>query len=125
MWLRGREALLQYVNKCRNVQGAMKNKIFIYGEGGSRFNSWTVRGLALVILVLHECIWNAVSVVFPTFEDTGSLGSPRQVVYPPGFMVPPRVTASRFFPENREAELKATTFSSLLLFYIFLSFLFS
>ena len=32
-------------------------------------------------------IWNApvVSLVLPTFNDTGSLGSPpRQVVYPPG-----------------------------------------
>ena len=42
---------------------------------------------ALVILVLRECIWNAlaVSLVLPAFDDTGSLSSPqRQVVYPPG-----------------------------------------
>ena len=39
-----------------------------------------------VILVLRECFWNAaaVSLVLPTFNDTGSLGSPRQVVYSPG-----------------------------------------
>ena len=52
-----------------------------------------------VYLVLRECIWNApaVSLVLTTFDDTGSLGSPpRQVVYPPGSMVPPWVTASRF-----------------------------
>ena len=31
-----------------------------------------------IILILHECIWNApvVSLVLPAFEDTGSLGSP-------------------------------------------------
>ena len=42
---------------------------------------------ARVILVLRECIWNAltVSLVLPAFGDTGSLVSPRQVVYSPGF----------------------------------------
>ena len=38
-------------------------------------------------LVLCECIWNAlvVSLFLPTFDITGSLGSPpRHVVYPPG-----------------------------------------
>ena len=31
-----------------------------------------------IILVLYECIWNGstVSLVFPAFDDTGSLGSP-------------------------------------------------
>ena len=50
---------------------------FLGGEGAR----------ARVILVLRECIWNAsaVSLVLPTFDDTGSLGSPpRQVVYVPG-----------------------------------------
>ena len=77
---------------------------------------------ARVVLVLRQCIWNApaVSLVPPAFDNTGSLGSPpRQVVYPPGFMVPPWVTASRFLAGNTEAELKLTTFSSLLLFPIF------
>ena len=40
--------------------------------------------LRRVILVLRECIWNApaVSLVFPAFDDIGSLGSPpRRVVY--------------------------------------------
>ena len=81
-----------------------------------------------VIQVLRECIRNApaVSLVLPAFGHTGSLGSPpRQVVYPPGSMVPPRVTASPFLAGNREAELKHTTFSLLLLFRVFLSFLFS
>ena len=40
-------------------------------------------------------------------------------------MVPPWVTASHFLVGNREAELKLSTFSSLLLFCDFLSFLFS
>ena len=50
-------------------------------------------------LVLRECIWNAtaVSLVLPTFDDTGFLGSlPRRMVYPPSSMVLPWVTASRF-----------------------------
>ena len=68
---------------------------------------------------LRECIWkgSAVSLVLPAFDDTGSLGfPPRQEVYPPGSMVPLWVTASLFFAGNMEAELKPTTFSSLLLF---------
>ena len=43
-----------------------------------------VRGSALVILVLGECIRNvpALSLVLPTFDDTGSLGfAPRRVFY--------------------------------------------
>ena len=85
------------------------------------------RARACVILVLRECIWNAptASLVFPDFDDIGSLGySLSQVVYPPLSMIPPWVTSSRFLAENREAELKPTTFSSLLLFLVFLSFLF-
>ena len=58
---------------------------------------------ARISLVLLECIWKAflVSLVlgFP----------PRQVVYPPGYMVPPLVTASRFLAGNREAELLLLT----------------
>ena len=41
---------------------------------------------ARVFLVLCECIWNApgVLLVFPAFDDAGSLGFPRrQVVSPP------------------------------------------
>ena len=79
-----------------------------------------------VILVLRACIWNvtAVSLVLPTFDDTSSLSSPpHQVVYPPGSKVPPWVTASHFLAGNRNAELKPTTFSSLLLFSVFTSFL--
>ena len=94
------------------------------GWGESRFNCWDVRGAhARVILVLGECIWNepAVSLVFPAFDDSGTLGSPpRQVVYP---LVALWVTASCFLTVNREAELKPTTFSSLLLSRVFLSFL--
>ena len=83
---------------------------------------------SLVILVLHECIWNvpAVSLVLPVFDNTGSLASlPRQAVYPSGSMVPPWVPASCFLAGNREAELRPTTISSLFLFHVFLSFLFS
>ena len=82
---------------------------------------------ARVILVLRKCIWNAsaVSLVLRAFDDAGSLGSPpRQVVYPFRSMVPPWVTASRFLAWNREVETKPTTFSSLLLFRVFLPFLF-
>ena len=52
-----------------------------------------------VILVLRQYIWNVpeVLLVLPAFDDTSSLGSPpHQVVYFPGSMVPPWVTASRF-----------------------------
>ena len=45
------------------------------------------RARARVILVLRENIWNApaVSLIFPAFDDTGSLGfHPRQMVYPRG-----------------------------------------
>ena len=64
-----------------------KGVISIYGMGEFRF-------LGALTLVLHECIWNApaVSLVFPAFDDNGSLGSPLGwVVY---LMVPPSVTAS-------------------------------
>ena len=83
---------------------------------------------ARVFLVLREFIWNAlaVSIVLPAFDNTSSLGfPPRHVVYPPGSMVTPWVTASRFPARNRESELKPTTFSSLLLFIVFLSLNFS
>ena len=68
---------------------------------------WGVRLLrgqgacARVIVVLRECIWNAspVSLGLPAFDDTGS----------------------RFLAGNTKAELKPTTFSSLLLFRVFLS----
>ena len=53
---------------------------------------WGGQGaLARVILVLRECIWNmpAVTLDLSTFDDASSLGFiPRQVVYPPGSMVP-------------------------------------
>ena len=67
--------------------------------------------------------------VLTAFEDTDSLGSPsRQVVCPSGSMVsmvPPWVIASRFLAVNREAELKSTNLSLLLLLRVFLSLLFS
>ena len=83
------------------------------------------RACARAIIVLRECIWNAlaVSLVLPAFDDTGSVGSsPRRVFIP---LVPPWVTASRFLAGTREAEPKPTTFPLLLLFRVFLSFLFS
>ena len=87
-----------------------------------------VQGVRARVLVLRECIWiaTAVSLVLPPFDDIGSPGSPpRQVVYPSVSMVPPCVTVFCFLAGNREAELKPTTFSSLILFCVFLSFLFS
>ena len=58
-----------------------------------------------------------VSLVLPAFNDTGSLGFDLHRVVCP--LVPPCVTASRFLAVNREAELKLTTFTSLLLFRVF------
>ena len=60
----------------------------------------------LIILVLHEYIWNSstVSLVLPVFDEKG-------------------VTASCSPVGNREDELKLTTFSSLLFACVFLSFL--
>ena len=88
------------------------------GESGAR---------ALVILVLRECVWNVLVVLFdlPTFNDTGPPGyPPRMRVYCPSVLT--LVTTSGFFAWNMKAELKKnTTFSSLLLFRVILSFLFS
>ena len=57
------------------------------------------------------------------FDDTGSLGYPSGwVVYHPSDST--LVTASRFLAETGEAELKLTTFSSLLLFNIYSSLFF-
>ena len=56
-----------------------------------------------VILVLHECIWNAL-LLLPAFDSSSTLDPPpHQVVYPPNFMVPPLVTASHFLVGNKEA----------------------
>ena len=63
---------------------------------------------ARVILVLHERTWNEpmVLLVLPAFGSSGSLVSSLcQVVYPPGSMVLPWVTASHFLAWNGEAEL--------------------
>ena len=56
-----------------------KYKKYIYGGGGS-LGSIVGRvqgGHDSVILVLHECIWNepSISLVLPTLDVTGSLGS--------------------------------------------------
>ena len=64
------------------------------------------------------CLPNLWRYRLPSFSSTSGF-------YPPGPMVPTWVTASRFFVGNREAEPNLTTFSSLLLFHVFLSFLFS
>ena len=42
-------------------------------------------------------------------DDTGSLISPRQVVYPLGSLVPSWVTTSRFLAGNREAVTQGGT----------------
>ena len=54
---------------------------------------------------------------------TDSLGFPLRHFVDP--LLPPWVTTSGFLVGNREHELKSTTFSSLLFFLVFLSFLFS
>ena len=60
----------------------------------------------------------------PTFDDTGLLSNPPcRVVYRQS--VSTLVTASHFLAGNREAELKPSTFSSLLHVGVFLSFVFS
>ena len=83
---------------------------------------------ACVVLVLLVYIWNAsgVSLVLPTFDDTGSLGfSRRQMVRPPGFMVLTWVTASRFLAGNREAKthhfLSTSGFLCFLIFLLLLN----
>ena len=89
---------------------------------------WGQGARTRVILVVRACIWNGpvFSLALRAFDNTGSLGSLlRQVVHLPGSVVPPGVTASRFLTVNREAELKYTTFSSLLLFPVLLPFLLS
>ena len=102
--------------------------IHFTGWGESEFKCWGGLGAhACAILVLRNCIWHVPTVflVFLIF-DTSFLGSPsHQVVYPHGSMVPPWVTASHFLAGNMDAKLKPTTLSSLLLFYVFLSFLLS
>ena len=100
--------------------------ILKYGVGGVWVQLLGSEGFrARVILVLHERIWNApagVSLVLPAFNTTGSLGSLR-VMW--SISLVPRVTTSRFLAGNREAELKPASFSSLLLFRVFLSLRFS
>ena len=63
-------------------------KIYIIWGGGSLGLIVGSQGArARVILVLRECSWNAltVSLVFPGFDNTGSLGPPpRRMGYPPG-----------------------------------------
>ena len=70
------------------VPGWNNNKyIYIWGEGSlGSIVGWGQGACARVILLLPECIWNTpvVSLVFPAFDNTGSLGPPpRKVVYPP------------------------------------------
>ena len=94
----------------------------------NNINMYKSGGRARVILIICESNWNApaFSLVLLAFDITGSLVSPpRQVVWsvPLGSIVPPWVTASLFLAGKREAELKPTTFSSLL-FCFFLSFIF-
>ena len=79
-----------------------------------------------ITLGIRECIRNALGffLVIPTFDDTGSLGYPsRRMVYRPS--VSTLGDSFPFHSWNMEAELKPTNFSSLLLFRVFLSFLFS
>ena len=91
------------------------------GWGESGLNCWGVRMSALVLFLFYAKVsgMRPVLLVLPAFNDTGSLVG----WHIP--LVPPWVTASRFLAGNRETELNPITFSSLLLFRVFLSFLFS
>ena len=83
LFVQGYLAWFQKTEQWVQFQG----KYISTGVGGVWVQLLKVLGVrARVILVLRECIWNApaVSLVFPAFDDTGSLdSSPRQVVYPP------------------------------------------
>ena len=73
-----------------------------------------------VVLVVCGYIWNALVVLLRllTFDGTGFLGYPlRRVVYRQS--VSTLVAASHSLAGNREADLKPSTFSSLLLFCFF------
>ena len=86
----------------------------------------TQGALDRVILVLRECIRNAPAVllVLPDFWRCQLPGfSSVSGDLSPWFT--PWVTASCFLAGNMEADQKLTTFSSLLLFCVFLSLLFS
>ena len=87
------------------VTGSIKKLLYILALNPTHYTHtefhicWVGQGArARVILVLRECIWNDPmgSLVIPAIDDTGSLGSPRQLVYPPSSMLPPWVTASHF-----------------------------
>ena len=101
----------------------------IYGVGGSEFNCWRVGGSR----VLRSC---CSCFTWMYLECVCSLTCPPSLwrYQLPGFssalvdllpLVPPWMTASHFLAGEREVELKPTTFSSLLLSHVFLSFLFS
>ena len=90
------------------------------------FNCWEVRGPALVLFLFYVTLsrmllWSHLSSRPLTIPAPWVLLRIGWSI----LLVPPWVTAFRFFAGNREAELKPTTFSSLLLFHIFLSLLFS
>ena len=78
---------------------------------------------ARAIIVLLECIWNvpAVSLV----PQPLTIPSPWVLLRVRWFitLVPKWVTVSRFLAGNRDVELTLITFSSLLIFRVFLSFL--
>ena len=99
--------------------------IYIKGGGESGLNCWRVKGSALVLFLLYV----NVSGMLPRSCMSSSLRRYRL----PGFSsvsgglssrFPPWVTASCYIAGNREAKLKPNTFSSLLFFLVFLSFLF-
>ena len=93
--------------------------IYIWGVGGS---GGPRSGYSCFTWMYLEWPRPKISLVPPTFDDTGSMGFPPcQVFCPPGSTLGDCLP----FPcRNREAELKPTTFSSLLHFRDFLSFLF-
>ena len=115
---RRRSGPWQQCSNCRMQGGQVsrllksnpkKRAIYIYEVEGVCVQLLGVRGPATVLFLFYVNVY-AVSLVFPAFDDTGSLGSP------PRRVVPTWVTAFRFLGVNKEAELKPTIFSSLILF---------
>ena len=95
--------------------------VITYIRGGGSLGSIVSARVILVFVNAYRMCPR--SLVLPAFDDSGSLGSlPRPVVYPSALTLG---DCLQFLAGNGEAELKPITFSSLLLFRVFLSFLFS
>ena len=95
------------------------------GWGKSRFNCLGFKGPALVLFLFYVNVYG--------MRPWSRLSSqPLTILAPWVFLCigcsislgPPCVTTSHFLVDNRETELKPNIFSSVLLFFVFLFFLF-